>query len=122
MHIEKLSERVIKIILDPALYELEVIYKCFYWYGDNYVIEIEQDKGFYSIKLSKQTSDIDAELFQHLIAKIKNDLIDYKTRQIIHSETKDIKDILIAKAFSRLDIYDETPKGEIEDPVGFKTD
>jgi hypothetical protein len=47
-------------------------------------------------------------------------MIDFKTRQIIQHETRDIKNILIAKAFSSFEEFDQQPKGEISDPLGFK--
>lgn len=120
MLIERLNEAVLRVTVDKALYSEEVVYKCFYWYGDAFSISIEKEENTHQITLGKLNGSITEEGFAHLLSKIKNDLVDYKTREIIHKETKNIKEILIAKAFSSFDSYDEHPKGDIEDPVGFK--
>jgi His-Xaa-Ser system protein HxsD len=53
-----------------------------------------------------------------LISDIKKNLIDYKLRQIVADETRQVRELIIAKAFS---YEDETPPPttEISDPVGF---
>ena len=40
--------------------------------------------------------------------------------QKISKETKNVRDLIIAKAFSDSDEFDSEPPGEITDPVGFK--
>ena len=54
--------------------------------------------------------------------KIKNDLVDFKTRDIINTETKDIRNILVAKAFYPYEEGLSKPPGDISDPVGFDID
>ena len=57
--------------------------------------------------------------FNSIEKKIRQDLIDFKTRDIITEETRNIRDLIIAKAFSKIDDFDSQPPGEISDPVGF---
>ena len=54
------------------------------------------------------------------IKKLKNDLIDFQVRDIVTKETKNVRDLLIAKAFATTDKYETNPPGEVSDPVGFK--
>jgi hypothetical protein len=54
-----------------------------------------------------------------LLTKIKRDLVDFKTRDIISAETRNIREILIAKAFANDDSFDEPPPDNVNDPLGF---
>ncbi len=100
------------------IYNIDVIYKCFYWYTGEYDIEINEESENANILISsKSGTKFD---FDKLKSKIKTDLIDFKTRDIISKETKNVRDLIIAKAFSDSDEFDSEPPGEITDPVGFK--
>ena len=52
------------------------------------------------------------------LQKLERDLIDFNLRDIVTKETKNIRDLLTAKAFSNGE-FDELPPGELSDPVGF---
>ncbi|HTN37322.1 MAG TPA: His-Xaa-Ser system protein HxsD, partial [Arachidicoccus sp.] len=97
------------------LYSEDVIFKCFYWYGDTFHVDISsQSKKEYAILLTPK-NDIDYDL---IIGKIKTDLIDFKLRDIVSKETKTIRELIIAKAFAYYE-EDQSPDTEISDPVGF---
>ena len=50
--------------------------------------------------------------------KLTRDLIDFNLRDIVTKETQNVRDLLIAKAFSHGEFY-EVPVGEVSDPVGY---
>jgi hypothetical protein len=52
------------------------------------------------------------------LQKLERDLVDFNVRDIVTKETQNVRDLLIAKAFSNGE-YDELPPGEISDPVGY---
>lgn len=114
---ERISENSITVSVDANLYEEATVYKCLYWYGDAYTISVEKDQTRYKIEITKIDDIISDEKYIELINKLKIDLIDFKTRQIVLTETNDIKQILIAKAFSSFDEFDHPPIGEINDPL-----
>jgi hypothetical protein len=58
------------------------------------------------------------EQLEILLQKLERDLIDFNLRDIVTKETKNIRDLLTAKAFSNGE-FDELPPGELSDPVGF---
>ena len=64
-------------------------------------------------KLQKQIDDLDSRLNAHIdfIEKVTDDFIkevhDQDLREIIKNETEDIRNLILAKAFSKLDIKDE---------------
>jgi His-Xaa-Ser system protein HxsD len=102
--------------LNEELYDEDVLFKCFYWYGADYNVEIDKkDTAFLVILTSKSEIKID---HNSLLIKIKQDLIDFKLRDIVTKETKNIRELLTAKAFAHFQT-DENPVTEISDPVGF---
>lgn len=121
MHLTVSDEAYIKLAIDGELYSSAVIYKCFYWFGDKYVVDILFDKETVSFEVTIRPKDgkFGPEDVERLTEKVKCDLIDFKTREIIIQETRNIREILVAKAFAHGDEFDETPPGEISDPVGF---
>lgn len=97
-------------------YNKETLYKCFYWYGGFYDVTIDEDTNghaFFITLIAKDGSNIDPGI----LSKIKQDLIDFKLRDIVGKETKAIRELLIAKAFSNY--VDSDPESEVSDPVGF---
>ena len=110
----------IYVFAEMALYSRDSIFKCLYWYGDKYHTNLSfADSNTYKITL-KPTSDnpLSGEQAEKLLQKIERDLIDFNLRDIVTKETKNIRDLLTAKAFSNGE-FDELPPGELSDPIGF---
>lgn len=116
MNFTEIDERTIRIIIDRNVYSSEVVHKCFYWYADKYAIEIQSELNSFVVTICSLLPEVE---ISQLLNKVKSDLIDFKTREIIVNETKHIREILIAKAFARGDEFDQPPPGDIADPVGF---
>lgn len=101
--------------LNEEIYSEDVVYKCFYWYGADFNIDINKTNSIFLISI---TSKLDPINHYELLVKIKQDLIDFKLRDIVTKETKNIRELLIAKAFAHFE-SDDNPLTEISDPVGF---
>nr|WP_199002640.1 His-Xaa-Ser system protein HxsD [Flavobacterium sp. ASV13] len=101
--------------LNEELYNEDVIYKCFYWYGADFNIDINKINSTFLINITSKLGTIN---HNELVLKIKQDLIDFKLRDIVTKETKNIRELLIAKAFAHFE-SDDNPSTEISDPVGF---
>jgi His-Xaa-Ser system protein HxsD len=104
------------VLIEKELYNEDVLHKCFYWYGDNFNVDISinSDKLFL-VKLQPNSETVDLE---KTLDKIKRDLIDFKLRDIVTKETKTIRELIIAKAFAYYDLEND-PETEVSDPVGF---
>jgi len=115
------TERSLCFNIDSSLYSNETLYKCFYWYGAQFIVSIENDQLSKSIHISlEQKSDIKEIIDANkTVEKIKNDLIDFKLRDIVLKETQNIRDLIVAKAFAFYQ-EDADPVTEISDPVGFE--
>ena len=87
--------------IDRKIYSDNCISKVVYWLADQYAIErrLEDDTEVITIDGVK-----DEQLFKKLFLEKLND---FKLREVIDSETKDIKTILYAKAFGDFDDISE---------------
>lgn len=113
----QISDNILKIKIDESTYTEAVVYKCFYWYCREFNVEIDKKDGFYNILFSPR-SGVKAFEVPELIERIKQDLIDFKLRDIVTSETRTIRELIIAKAFANFEI-EEFPQTSVSDPVGF---
>jgi len=108
------------VFADTSLYSKDSVFKCLYWYGDKYHTGVSfADSKTYQISLKPMSDNpISAEQAEKILQKLERDLIDFNLRDIVTKETKNIRDLLTAKAFSNGE-FDELPPGELSDPVGF---
>lgn len=106
------------IRLNHELYSESVLYQCFYWYSKDFDVSISKDASNYLVSIVKKN---DVGLDELLISRIKQDLIDFKLRDIVRLETQTIRELITAKAFAYYDT-DINPTTEVSDPVGFNPD
>ncbi|TSJ34929.1 His-Xaa-Ser system protein HxsD [Mucilaginibacter corticis] len=102
---------------DERLFSKEAIFKCLYWYGDHFHTTVNINDGYYQLQLTT-AQEISREELKLFLQKLERDLIDFNLRDMVSKETQNVRDLLIAKAFSNGEL-DEDPPGEISDPVGF---
>ncbi|QJD95471.1 His-Xaa-Ser system protein HxsD [Mucilaginibacter robiniae] len=107
----------IVVFADEKLFSKEAVFKCLYWYGDRFHTEVSLTDGYYQIQLTP-VGEMPAEELKLFLQKLERDLVDFNLRDIVTRETQNVRDLLIAKAFSHGEL-DEEPPGEISDPVGF---
>lgn len=109
------NEKII-IKIQESLYSSDVVHKCMYWWSRKLDIEITKKDDHLFVSILNLPVDFDSESF---LSTLRKDLIDFNTREIINRETKDIRSLLIAKAFANEDDFEESPRGSLEDTVGF---
>jgi His-Xaa-Ser system protein HxsD len=110
-----------RVRIDSSLYSEDVVFKCFYWYGGAYTVDIAKgdDGGSLVVSLVPKNRSMTHEALDSLEAKVKQDLLDFKTRDIVSKETKVVRELLVAKAFAHSDQFDSPPPGRVGDPLGF---
>ena len=103
-----------------SLYSKDSIFKCVYWYGDKYNVKVSLiEVSAFKISLRPLNGEeFPSNKSKDILQKLERDLIDFNLRDIVTKETQNIRDLLIAKAFSNGEL-DEMPPGELSDPVGF---
>lgn len=115
-----INDNEIVVFADATLFSKDAIFKCLYWYGDKFHTNVAfADSNTFKISITPlTTANIIAEELEFYQQKLERDLIDFHLRDIVTKETQNIRDLLIAKAFSNGE-FDEEPIGEVSDPVGF---
>jgi His-Xaa-Ser system protein HxsD len=113
-----MSEGTFQVRLHNSLYSKDAIFKCLYWYANDFECKVDIEDDYYIVEFHSK-HDADEQLIEKFKEKFSSDIIDFNLRDIVAKETETIRNLLVAKAFSHGE-YDETPPGEISDPVGFE--
>lgn len=105
---ERVSENKIHISIDLTIFNERVISKTLYWLTEKYFIYWQVGSGnIQEITLEKKNGNVNNEEFRSLHDKMNQDFIDYKNRDIILNETKNVRDILYIKAFANNDEFED---------------
>jgi His-Xaa-Ser system protein HxsD len=116
----KIHNGTIELVIDGKLFSKDTVLKTMYWFGDKFLIDIATKEDNFLVSLKPLSSlNLSNDDLEHYLQKAQRDLIDFSLRETINKETTNIRELLIAKAFSNGE-YDEAPPGEITDPVGFE--
>lgn len=103
-----LTDNRCKLIVDLSVFNERVLSKVTYYLSGEYLIYQQNLENYLqSIIFEKKHGMLSDNDFQALKEKINQLLIDYKNRDIIYQETKNIRDILYVKAFANNDDYED---------------
>lgn len=116
----EIKDNEIIVFADTSLYSKDSIFKCLYWYGDKFHTNVSfADSNTYKVSVKPvSTNQLSQQELENLLLKLERDLVDFNLRDIVTKETQNVRDLLIAKAFSNGE-FDELPPGDVSDPVGF---
>lgn len=93
---------------DPKVYRLTAIKKAAYRFSAHFDVKIDQNSaGIVRVELHRRASSTG---INHDATRFPNEVLDQELREIVADETKSIRDVLLAQAFSGLAIVD--PVGE----------
>lgn len=112
--------KLIRVRLSSKIFSKDGIIKCLYWYSNDFKINIDlsEDLLFYNISLDP-LHKVSLKKIKEIEVKLNREFIDYNLRDIVKKETTQIRELIIAKAFSNGE-FDEEPKGDLMDPLGIK--
>lgn len=116
----EIKDNEIIVFTNTSLYSKDSIFKCLYWYGDKFHTNVSfADSNTYRVSVKPiSTNQLSQQEQENLLLKLERDLVDFNLRDIVTKETQNVRDLLIAKAFSNGE-FDELPPGDVSDPVGF---
>ena len=97
----------ISFSVDTTVFNDRVITKVLYWLSENWNIYQHVEKKSIHVRLEKKKGIISTDEFQELRSQFNQLFIDYKTRDIVNQETISIRNLLLVKAFSVSDEFDE---------------
>ena len=100
--------------IDHALVSVEALLKTCYWFSRDFVCEVNQESAARSIvrlkpkSLSKVSLSEVSEQFMALA-------LDFALRERVTAQTFNVRDLLLAKAFSESGVLEEQPQGVFGD-------
>jgi len=95
------------IEVDKQIYDDAVISKAIYWHTTDFVIDRTTNENLELITFRAKKNELSEVEKDNVIQKFNQDLNDFKLRQIVNQETKDIRTVLYIKAFANNDNFVE---------------
>jgi His-Xaa-Ser system protein HxsD len=95
------------INIDREIYDDSIISKAVYWHTENFIIERIANANLETVTFQPKKNELSETEKESVLQKFNQDLNDYKLRQIIEQETKDIRTILYIKVFANNDDFEE---------------
>ncbi|GGB19922.1 His-Xaa-Ser system protein HxsD [Puia dinghuensis] len=109
----------IVVYVDASLFSRDVVIKSLYWYGDKFHTQVSAEMNAYVVVLKPMANAaIKEEDLGYYLQKFERDIVDFSLREVVNKETTNIRELLVAKAFSNGE-FDEAPPGNVSDAVGF---
>ncbi len=93
---------MIRIRIEKELYSRKVLLKTCYKFTDNYYVHLSSDIDNYYIEIEPKEEDDGTDIEK----EIDNELIEQAMRELVFDETKNIREILFARAMASSMIYD----------------
>lgn len=102
------SEDIFYFTIDTSIFSESVITKALYWYTEFFDIYwSKKSDSVHEVILKLKPNTNKLYTFEYVASKFNQDLIDYKNRDLIMHETKDIRNILYVKAFANNDDFED---------------
>ena len=102
------SENTFCFTINASIFNERVLTKALYWYAESFIIYWNKNiDNLFEITLELKPSANKIYTFEYVTHKFNQDLIDYKNRDLITTETKDIRNILYVKAFANNDDFED---------------
>jgi His-Xaa-Ser system protein HxsD len=105
--LEEVTDDSLCISVDTAVYSLEALFRVCYSFTDKcyLFLQPEEPSSVVRVKFSRKTADCD---LPSLAGEFSNELINQKVRQQIASETRAIRELIVAQAFAEADLLDRS--------------
>ncbi len=117
------SESSATIYLDPRIYSKEAVLKASYWStGIAYVRlpEPADNRLIIQIELKNRVPSLANPrpiTIEEFVKEFCNSLLDFELRRAVEIETGQVRQLIVAKAFSESGVLEDEPPGTIADPV-----
>jgi His-Xaa-Ser system protein HxsD len=105
---DQIAENKIQLTIDTMVFNETMVTKTLYWIQGNYFVFWNSLNGnIQNIILERKDGSISEGESLKLKNQINQNLIDFKTRDIVNRETKNIRDILYIKAFANGEDFED---------------
>lgn len=114
---------VVRIQLDETIYGRDAVLRTCYWFTDRaYLFVSRPHIGTLEVQLKAKAqvpslANPTPVVVEHLAGDFLNQLLDNQLRQDIEEKTGRIRELLVAKAFAEAGVLEDSPPGDMNDPV-----
>jgi len=115
-----IHDDVLSIDLEEGVYSRDAVLRTAYWFTDRcylYIARLRPGWLCVQFKLKTQKSDPAVETLEEVAGEFLNSLLDHQLRRDIESETGQIRELLVTKAFAEAGVLEDIPPGDPGDPV-----
>jgi His-Xaa-Ser system protein HxsD len=122
--IEYDSDCSANVRLDRHIYCREALLRACYWGTNSAYIHIPEspdDRLVVRIKLKHSSPTLENPKpisIREFVGEFCNALLDFELRRQVEAETAELRQLILAKAFSEAGVLEDEPPGTVEDPVG----
>lgn len=117
--IEDLTDNSLSICVDTAVYSLEALFRVCYGFTDKCYLYLQSSypASIIRVRFSRKNSDSDLAL---IAGEFSNELINQKVRMDIATETRPIRELIVAQAFAESSLLDTSlsDSNYVDDPKG----
>lgn len=103
----QIDNKTVQCKIDSGVFNERVITKSLYWLSENFNLYQELSEKRFTVRIELKTGTFAQNSIDKLKSQLNQDLIDFKTRDIINQETKSIREILLIKAFANNDEFED---------------
>jgi His-Xaa-Ser system protein HxsD len=116
-----IHDNVLSIDLNESVYSRDAVLRTSYWFTDRCYLHIARSgpdvlRVHFKTKGLTKSNTI-AEALEDIAGEFLNSLLDHQLRRDIESQTGQIRELLVAKAFAEAGVLEDTPPGQVGDPV-----
>ncbi|MDQ3803556.1 MAG: His-Xaa-Ser system protein HxsD [Acidobacteriota bacterium] len=117
--LQEVADEGLCVCVDTAVYSQEALFRVCYAFTDRCYLFLQPEEGSSVVKVmfTRKTADCDLPT---LAGEFSNELINQKVRLQIASETRAIRELIVAQAFAEADLLDRSlsEAGYADDPKG----
>lgn len=117
--LEEVTDDTLCISVDTGVYSLDALFRVCYAFTDRCYLFLQPGGHTSVVKVRFSRKTPECNLAQ-IAAEFSNALIDQRVRMQIASETKGIRELIVAQAFAEADLIDRTlsESSYLDDPKG----
>lgn len=109
-------ERTATVRVDHALVSVEALLKTCYWFSKDFVCDVTHISADRSIVCLKPKPSCEI-LLDDACEQFTAHAMDFALRERVTAKTSDVRDLLLAKAFSESGVLEEKPQGVFGDAL-----
>jgi His-Xaa-Ser system protein HxsD len=115
-----IHDNVLSVDLSESVYSRDAVLRTAYWFTDRcYLYIARPSPGLFRVHFKPKASKPGTvvETLEETAGEFLNALLDHQLRHDIQSETGQIRELLVAKAFAEAGVLEDGPPGYPGDPV-----